>query len=288
MDTFGYVVVFSLLGGVVSLTGGIILLSKRSWADKLATYATSFAAGALLSAVFLDLLKEGIEGNDAYTVLMFCLVGMAVFFLAERFFRWFHHHHAHEDSHSDPTVGLVILGDTLHNALDGVAIAASFLISVPTGIVTTIAVATHEIPQEIGDFGVLLKKGLSRKRVIVVNIASALATTLAAVVTYLLGTSGSIPTGALLGLSAGFLLYIASSDLIPTIHEESSPKNLFDVRSLLFLAGIITVAISVNLAHGYIDSGHEHTSHVHSESHEDSEHVNEAGQEEGDEHGHSN
>ncbi len=256
MDTLGYVIIFSLLGGVVSLLGGLILLSKKSWASKLATYATPFAAGALLAAVFLDLLKEGIEESGADKVLLYALIGMATFFLAERLFRWFHHHHQHEDKKSDPTVGLIILGDTLHNALDGVAIAASFLISIPTGIVTTIAVAAHEIPQEIGDFGVLLNKGLSRKKVILVNILSALATTLMAIITFALGSSEAIPIGALLGLSAGFLLYIAASDLIPTIHEEAPAKKLFDGRALLFLLGILVVAISVNMAHRYIEPEH--------------------------------
>lgn len=260
MANLGHVIIFSLIGGVFSLIGGIILLGKKKWADSLATYATPFAAGALLSAVFLDLLREGIEQTEAYTVLLFALVGMVVFFLAERLFRWFHHHHQHKETVADPTTGLVILGDTMHNALDGVAIAASFLISIPTGIVTTIAVAAHEIPQEIGDFGVLLKKGLSRRQVITVNIVSALATTVLAIITFVLGSGGAIPTGILLGLSAGFLLYIAASDLIPTIHEEMPDRKIFDLRSVLFLAGIIIVAASITLAHRYIDTGHVHES----------------------------
>ena len=249
----GHVIIFSLIGGVFSLIGGIILIRNRKGADNLALYATPFAAGALLSAVFLDLMREGIEQSEAYTVLLFTLVGMALFFLAERLFRWFHHHHQHDNEAADPTTGLVILGDTMHNALDGVAIAASFLVSVPTGIITTIAVAAHEIPQEIGDFGVLLRKGLSRKRVVVVNVVSALATTLMAVITFVLGSGEVIPTGILFGLSAGFLLYIAASDLIPTIHEEMPDKKILDLRSALFLAGIIFVAISINVAHRFIE-----------------------------------
>lgn len=266
MANYGHIVIFSLLGGVCSLLGGIILLSKKSWADKLAMYATPFAAGALLAAVFLDLLHEGVEQAVPYTVLLFALVGMITFFLAERFLHWFHHHHEGENERADATVGLVIAGDTLHNALDGIAIAASFLISVPTGIITTIAVASHEIPQEIGDFGLLLKKGLSRKKVLLVNILSALATLVAALVTFWVGTTTELPLGALLGLSAGFLLYIAASDIIPTIHDESPKNKLFDVRPLLLVFGAVFVGITINIAHNYIDADHGHShSHEHAE-----------------------
>lgn len=267
MTTFTYVLLFSFLGGVVSLAGAAILLRKESIAQKLAYYATPFAAGALLAAVFLDLLKEGLEQSSADTVLLAALVGILLFFFAERFLRWFHHHHQHEKS--DPAIPLIVAGDTLHNALDGVAIAAAFLVSVPTGIVTTIAVAAHEIPQEIGDFGLLLKKGMGRKKVLVVNFLSALATVAAAIVTYLLGDADKLPTGFLLGISAGFLLYIALSDIIPLLHEDTDHKKVFDVQSLLLVVGLVVVALSITLAHDYIDGGHEHeeTSHHAREAH---------------------
>lgn len=274
MANYGHIIVFSLLGGLFSLIGGVILLSKREWAEKLVQYATPFAAGALLAAVFLDLLHEGIEKAAPYTVLLSTLIGMLVFFFAERFLRWFHHHHSKEDEHhADATTGLIIVGDTLHNALDGVAIAASFLISVPTGIITTIAVAAHEIPQEIGDFGLLLKKGLSRKKVLLVNACSALATLVFALVTFWLGSDAQLPVGVLLGLSAGFLLYIASSDIIPTIHDEAPQDKLFDFRPFLLLAGVIVVGLTINIAHSYIDPGHTHeTGQVHEDGGHDSNH----------------
>lgn len=274
MANYGHIIVFSLLGGLFSLIGGVILLSKREWAEKLVQYATPFAAGALLAAVFLDLLHEGIEKAAPHTVLLSTLIGMLVFFFAERFLRWFHHHHSKEDEHhADATTGLIIVGDALHNALDGVAIAASFLISVPTGIITTIAVAAHEIPQEIGDFGLLLKKGLSRKKVLLVNACSALATLVFALVTFWLGSDAQLPVGVLLGLSAGFLLYIASSDIIPTIHDEAPQDKLFDFRPFLLLAGVIVVGLTINIAHSYIDPGHTHeTGQVHEDGGHDSNH----------------
>ncbi|MGB4758971.1 MAG: ZIP family metal transporter [Candidatus Saccharimonadales bacterium] len=253
---YGIIIFYSLIGGLFSLIGGILLLSRNSTAKKLAKYATPFAAGALLAAVFLDLLKEGIEETSSDTVLLAALIGILIFFFAERFLRWFHHHHEHADKKSDPTVSLIIAGDTIHNALDGVAIAAAFLVNVPTGIVTTIAIAAHEIPQEIGDFGLLLSKGLSRGKVLLVNIISALATTLMAILTFALGNSEALPVGVLLGISAGFLLYIALSDIIPTIHENAH-KKLFNAEPFLLLLGVVLVGLTIQLAHNYIDHPHE-------------------------------
>ncbi|HLB66525.1 MAG TPA: ZIP family metal transporter [Candidatus Saccharimonadales bacterium] len=251
MANYWHIIFFSLIGGVFSLIGGLLLLSRKKTAELLAAYATPFAAGALLAAVFLDLLHEGVEKADPNTVLSAALIGVILFFLFERYLRWFHHHHQHENS--DPTVNLIVVGDTLHNALDGVAIAAAFLVSVPTGIVTTIAVAAHEIPQEIGDFGLLLSKGMSRSRVLLANIASALATTIFAIVTFAIGSEQGLPLGWLIGLSAGFLLYIATSDIIPEIHEKTKEKKLFDLQPLLLVLGVVVVTISIRLAHAFIE-----------------------------------
>lgn len=255
MSDYAYVIFFSLIGGVFSLIGGVLLLSRKTVAENLAQYATPFAAGALLAAVFLDLLKEGILEANANTVLVSALIGILVFFFAERFLHWFHHHHQHEGS-PDPTTRLIIVGDTLHNAIDGVAIAAAFLISVPTGIVTTLAVAAHEIPQEVGDFGLLLHKGLSKRKVLLVNVLSALATTVAAVITFALGSADSLPIGVLLGVSAGFLLYIAMSDIIPEIHENATNKRLFEWQPVLLVLGVLVVGLAINLSHRFIDTGH--------------------------------
>ncbi len=263
MTTFTYVILFSILGGVVSLTGAILLLGRKDLAHRFAYYATPFAAGALLAAVFLDLLKEGFEQSNTDTVLIATLVGIVSFFFAERFLRWFHHHHQHEES--DPAVPLIVVGDTIHNALDGVVIAAAFLISIPTGIVTTIAVAAHEIPQEIGDFGLLLKKGVSRKNVLIINVLSALATVVAAIGTYLLGDADKLPIGFLLGLSAGFLLYIALSDIIPLLHEDTDHKRILDSQAILLVVGLLVVAGSISVAHRLIE--HDDT-HMHQQTHE--------------------
>lgn len=271
MAHYGHIVFYSLVGGVFSLAAGFLLLTHRKMAESLASYVTPFAAGALLAAVFLDLLQEGLEVAAADTVLLSALGGIVVFFFAERFLHWFHHHHQHSDIATDPSVGLIVVGDTMHNALDGVAIAAAFLVSVPTGIVTTLAVAAHEIPQEFGDFGLLLSRGMRRRNVLLVNVLSALATTLLAVVTFALGSTDHLPLGFLLGVSAGFLLYIAMSDIIPTIHEQSPKHKLISWQPLMLLVGVVTVGLAVQLTHQYIDANtdeHSHNSETvqHSES----------------------
>ena len=254
MANLGQVIFFSFLGGLVSLIGGVLLLSRRKSAEKLALYATPFAGGALLAAVFLDLLKEGIESSPVETVMLATLSGILIFFIAEGFLHWIHHDHEHSDKRNDPKTSLIIVGDTLRKALDGVAIAASFLISVPTGIITTIAVAAHEIPQEIGDFGLLLSKGMKRRNVLFVNFVSALATVLFAVITFTLGSEDKLPLGTLLGLSAGFLLYIAMSDVIPTIHNNKERNKRFTIQAGLLLLGALFVGVSIRIAHRYVET----------------------------------
>ena len=131
MTDYIELIIFALLGSVVSMSAGFLLLKKESSANKLAKYAMPFAAGALLAAVFIDLLPEGLEVGSTDTVLISVLVGLIVFFYLERFLTWFHRHE-HIDSKKHSTKSLVIIGDTVHNALDGIVIASAFLIE-PTG-----------------------------------------------------------------------------------------------------------------------------------------------------------
>src|SRR3990167_10264586 len=127
MATYEQVIFYSLVGGVFSLTAGLLLLSHKKLAELLAAYATPFAAGALLAAVFMDLLKDGLEESSADTVLFATMVGLVLFFFAERFLHWFHHHHQHDKS--DPATGLIVAGGTINKALDGGAVAAAFFIN---------------------------------------------------------------------------------------------------------------------------------------------------------------
>lgn len=247
MVSYFELVLYALLGSVVSMAGGFLLIWNKALAKNLAKYATPFAAGALLAAVFFDLLPEGINVGSPNRVFLSALVGLLAFFYLERFLRWFHHHHEHEDPADFSPKSLIVIGDTLHNALDGVVIASAFLVSVPAGIVATIAVAAHEIPQEIGDFGLLLGMGMSRLKVVLVNLVSALATVVAAVITFWLGGQEHLPLDVMLGVSSGLLLYIATSDIIPTIHQQSRYKGLLDIKPFLLLFGVIVVALAIKL-----------------------------------------
>jgi len=253
------VIVFSLVGGVLSLIGGVLLISNRKTADGMAKYATPFAAGVLLAAAFTDLIPEALEKTDTEAILITVLAGILGFFILERFLRFFHHHHEHKGAKKTPN-SLVIIGDTLHNSLDGIAIGAAFLISTPTGIIAAIAVALHEIPQEIGDFGLLLRNGMPRVRVILVNVVSALATTVAAVITFSLGTDESAVIPFLLALTAGFFIYVATSDIIPEIHE--SVKSRLDIRPWLLIAGALFIIWLSPIADSFVKTPDVHNNNA--------------------------
>ncbi len=254
MSTLEYILLFTFLGSIGSLIGGLILISREKFALKMSHFLASFAAGTFLGAAFLDLLPEALHEAEELNinVSLWVLVGIVFFFLIERAIHWFHHHeeyHEHEKE-TKSTVPLIIIGDTMHNFVDGVVIAATFLVSIPLGIVTTLAVAAHEIPQEIGDFGLLLHKGLSRKKVILVNILSASAAFAGAIITYLAGNALEDYLPIFLAVTAGFFIYIAASDLIPEIHHEKR-KGFALIESALLILGILFIYLSVTLlSHG--------------------------------------
>ncbi len=251
MDILAYIIIFTLIGSVLSLVGGVILLIKPKFANNISHLLASFAAGALLGTAFFDLLPESLHEGDSQMVFFYTLLGILFFFLLERFLHWYHHHSSEvENFRGKPIVSLIIVGDTIHNFIDGMAIAATFLVSIPLGIVTAIAVGAHEIPQEIGDFGILLKQGLKRKRVIMVNVFSAFASIVGAILLVFLGEGvheSLIPM--LLPITAGFFIYIALSDLIPEIHHEN--RKGFAIRETAMLVlGVITIFYVISILHG--------------------------------------
>lgn len=254
-----YIVVFTLIGSVFSLIGGIILLHKEKLTLKYSHFLAAFAAGTLLGTVFFDLFPEAIhesenliiEGKGSIDIFMWALFGILGFFILERFVHWFHHHqHEYEEQLVKPTIPLIIIGDSVHNFIDGVVIAATFLVSIPLGIVTTLAVAAHEIPQEIGDFGILLHKGLGKKKVILVNLLSALTAMIGALITFWIGESIESSLPILLAITAGFFIYIAASDLIPEIHHENR-KGFATIETSLMFLGVATIYIFTILLEGF-------------------------------------
>ena len=266
MNEWLLLIAAATFGSVVSLLGGVYLLYGKWGVHRLQRVAVPFAAGALLAAAFVDLLPEAIEGGDVHDVrniLLIVLVSFLVFFLLERTLSWFHHHHEHHDKlpQSRRHPSLIVIGDTLHNVIDGLAIGAAFLVSPATGIITTIAIAAHEIPQEIGDFGLLLAKGMRRRNVLLVNLLSAFATIAGAVLVY--GTGGMLPLSepVLLAITAGFFIYIAASDIVPTIHAEPK-RRVANLQAAVLIIGVLFVSITTTAVHGAIgghdDAGHQH------------------------------
>jgi len=246
-----YIIFFTLIGSVFSLAGGALLLIRKELALKISHFLAAFAAGTLLGTAFFDLLPEAVEFESEIDIFAWAISGMLIFFILERLIHWFHHHHHsnHAESEASPTVPLIVLGDSLHNFIDGVVIAATFLVSFPLGVITTFAVAAHEIPQEIGDFGVLLNKGLSRLKVLQLNFLSALTALIGALLAYILGSSLGELLPALLALTAGFFIYIAASDLIPEIHHKNNDRFAF-FETVLLMLGVFIVWFFVHLLEG--------------------------------------
>lgn len=246
MPLLGYILIFSFIGSVVSLIGGVLLLYKENFAKKISHFLSAFAGGALLGTAFFDLLPEAQEASEGSSINVFfwILAGILIFFLLERFIH--HHSDSHNPNEKNTVVPLIVIGDSVHNFIDGVAMAGTFLVSIPLGIVTSLAVAAHEIPQEIGDFGLMLHKGVGRKKVLLINFYSALAAMAGAVITYLAKDSieGLLP--AVLGLTAGFFIYIATSTLIPEIHSREDQKIAFWETIMLFM-GVLVIYITISI-----------------------------------------
>lgn len=245
---------FNFLGSVVSLIGGLFLLWRKSWTEKITPLLIAFAAGSMLAVSFFDLLPEGLEaiegsGFEAGIVFTATLFGIIVFFIIERFILWSHHHHGQHSEEAHPTIPLLIIGDTIHNFLDGVTIAVTFLVSVPLGIVTSLAVGAHEIPQEIGDFATLLHMGVRRKSVVIINIVSAMVSFMGVILGFYVLSEVSNLIPLLLGFAAGNFIYIAASDLIPEIHGAYKKEKAITQTSF-FLLGIILVYTAIVLLEG--------------------------------------
>lgn len=238
------------LGSIISLIGGLILVIKEQFVLKFTHFLSAYAAGALLGAAFFDLLPEAFEEAAHSDLFLWVVVGIVSFFLLERFIHWFHHHHEHPGDKNHSIVALVAIGDSVHNFIDGVAIAGTYLVNPAVGLVTTIAVAAHEIPQEIGDFAILLNRGVKRKKVLLINLFSALAAVAGAVFTFILGDIIEPLLPAFLAVTAGFFIYIALSDLIPEIHNEEK-RQIAMAEAFILILGIITIWGMVSLFGGH-------------------------------------
>ena len=274
------VLLASSFAGLLSLSVALILLGSEKLSSKLVKYGTPFAAGVLLIIAFRDLLPEAIV-EDGADVLNSALGAILIFFLIEKGFKSFHHHHEEDQlEKTDTTQGwLFVIGDLFHNLIDGISLGGAFLIGRDTGLVATVALVAHDIPLEVGEFGNQLRVGFTKRQTIIRNILSGSTTIIGAVLTYQIGGDLDIPMGYLYGGIAGFFIYIALSDIVPTIH--SSEKTRYGLQTGFLLFGLIFGGTVSALAHDYIDVGHNHDE----EDHHDEDHHDEEDHDEEDHHG---
>ena len=238
-----YTIISVVIVSLISLIGIFTLSLKKEFLSKITLLLVGFAAGTMLGVVFLDLINE-IEFESGP---LFILIGIILFFVIERFIHWHHCHDRECEFKTTKALGyLNLIGDAVHNFTDGVIIAAAYLVNIELGLVTTIAIAVHEIPQEIGDFAILVHSGFSRKKALFYNFFSALTAIIGAVITYWIGSlvEGIIPF--LIAVAAGGFIYIAVADLLPELHRETSTKRLL-LQFSFFILGIIIIWLFINL-----------------------------------------
>jgi zinc and cadmium transporter len=225
----------SLLISSIAFIGMVVLFLKDELLAEILLILVAFSAGSLMGGAFLHLLPETIEKSTEIEVFLWLLGGFILFFFVEKVLQW---HHCHRVEHFLTLGYMNLFGDAIHNFSDGLIIAASFIARVPLGVVTTLAIALHEIPQEIGDFGVLVYSGFSKIKALLLNLLAALTIVLGGITGYFISGYVEEFTVFLLPLAAGGFLYIASSDLIPEIRKETDLKKGF-LSFVVFLFGVL-------------------------------------------------
>lgn len=235
---------------LISLIGGISIFSKKIFSKTSIPYLVAFAAGVILATVFFDLFPEALhtsqESGFSGNIFAPAFFGLLVSFFIERFVLWFHHH---ESTHGiKPTIFLITFGDFIHNFIDGLTIAATYLANPTLGIVTTIAIAAHEIPQEISDLSLYIHSGLSRKTALLLNFFSAVTAVAGGILGYYFLNSMKNGLPILLSFSSGIFIYIAGSDLIPGLHRHFSEERKW-VQTIPFILGIVLMYILITFLH---------------------------------------
>ncbi|HAF43687.1 MAG TPA: ZIP zinc transporter [Gallionellaceae bacterium] len=250
MTTFSWIILSSLLGGILSVTAAALfaLNARAQYLGGLVSYAI----GALLGAVFLDILPEAIELSPSVAAVSgTVLVGILLFFTLEKVLIWRHCHHDHCEVHEPHEISehdhgrsgtMVIVGDTFHNFVDGIIIAAAFLVDVNLGIITSLAIIAHEIPQEVGDFAILLHSGYTKLRAFQMNLISSFATLVGGVLGYVALRDMQYLVPYLLALASSSMIYVAVADLIPGLHKRTQMRDTVQ-QVLLISAGVLTVAL---------------------------------------------
>ncbi|MBL7055464.1 ZIP family metal transporter [Candidatus Woesearchaeota archaeon] len=241
LEVWIYTLVSVFIVSMISLIGVITISIKTEKLHKFLIYMVSFSAGALLGDVFIHLLPELIEESGfGINVSLYILLGILFSFVIEKFVHWHHCHLPITKQHVHSFAVMNLVGDFVHNFIDGIIIGVSYLINIPVGIATTVAVILHEIPQEISDFGVLLHGGFSKSKALFYNFITAITSILGAVLALFIGSRIEGITPILIALTAGSFIYIAGSDLIPELHKEE-----FKWKSSLLQLVSITLGIAI-------------------------------------------
>lgn len=238
-----YTIASLVIVSSVSLIGVLFLSLKKKILEKILIFLVSFAVGGLLGDAFIHLIPESFEklGSNITTSLLI-LTGIFIYFALEKFIRWRHCHIPISEKHSHPLATMNLIGDATHNFIDGMLIGASFIISIPLGISTAIAIILHEIPQEIGEFGVLLHSGMPAKKALALNLLSALFAIFGGIIALLISDQIENFALYLLPVTAGGFIYIAGSDLMPELqHETRISSSLYQFFSII--SGISVLAI---------------------------------------------
>ncbi|HCE86469.1 MAG TPA: ZIP family metal transporter [Candidatus Jacksonbacteria bacterium] len=238
-----YAIISVILVSLISFIGVLFLSFNSEKLSKVLLYLVSFAAGAFFGDIFFHLLPEAGDGAVGWSRLasLYSMSGIVFLLIVEKFIYWRHCHYPTTKDHPHPFALMNLIGDGIHNFVDGVVIGASYLVSVPVGVATTIAVILHEIPQEIGDFGVLLYGGFSKRKALIFNFlsaAAAIAGTLAVLAAHIYIDAIS---DVLIPFAIGCFIYIAGSDLIPEIQKEGNIAKSY-MQVILFILGIAVMA----------------------------------------------
>jgi zinc and cadmium transporter len=246
MNVLLWIVAASFAGGVLSvMSAALFALNARAhWVNSLVSYAI----GALLGAAFLEILPEALKLTSSIPMVSGAvLAGILVFFTLEKLLLWRHCHHDHCEAHEPVSPGehgrsgtMIMVGDTFHNFVDGIIIAAAFLADVNLGIVTALAIIAHEIPQEVGDFMILLHSGYTKAQALLVNLVSSLATLLGGVMAYYALHSMQSIVPILLALAAASMIYVAVADLIPGLHKRTTLRDTLE-QVVLIALGISSI-----------------------------------------------
>lgn len=259
MTLLGWIVVFCIVGGVLSaVAAAAFLLIGDRRRQRILPHFVSFACGALLGAAFLALLPHALghsQVGDFHTVGLVVLLGLVGFFVLEKVLLWRHCHHeacdvhAITNEHRDRAAGLLVLvGDGMHNFIDGVLIAAAFLVDFHLGVVTALAVISHEIPQEVGNLAILLHGGFSRLKAFLFNIAASLTTIIGGVLGYFALADAERALPYVLAVAASSFIYVAVADLIPSMHRRAD-VGASTTQVVLIMAGVLVIWLGHTFLH---------------------------------------